>query len=194
VRKAEALRLFVAMDLTEQVRAYVREFCEKLRHACPAAKWARVEGMHVTLKFIGEARDENVNAIRSALARIHSPAPVHMAFRGAGFFPSAKRPRVFWVGIAASPNLSEISKEIEQGLIPLGIEPEKREFHPHLTLARLETHRGLDPLHDALRQARDPDFGSVQTHEFHLYQSELLRGGAQYTKLQSFPFAAGGSA
>jgi len=188
------LRLFVAMDLSEQVRASMAEFCEKLRRLCPSAKWTRVEGMHVTLKFIGEVLGENLSPIQSALAQIRSSALVHMAFRGAGFFPSAKRPRVFWVGITASPNLAEIAKEIEGGLVPLGIEPENREFRPHMTLARFEAPQGLEPLHDALRQAGDLDFGAVQTREFHLYQSKLLRGGAQYTKLASFPFVAGGSA
>ena len=182
------------MDLSEQVRASMAEFCEKLRRLCPSAKWTRVEGMHVTLKFVGEVRDENLSPIQAALAQIHSSAPVHMAFRGAGFFPSAKRPRVFWAGIAASPNLAEIAKEIGAGLVPLGIEPENREFRPHMTLARFEAPQGLEPLHDALRQAGDLDFGAVQTREFHLYQSKLLRGGAQYTKLASFPFVAGGSA
>jgi 2'-5' RNA ligase len=120
---------------------------------------------------------------------MRSDAPVEMNFRGAGFFPDARRPRVFWAGIDASPNLAQLAAQIESHLEPLGIVRESREFKPHLTLARISDLRGIEKLHDALRRQGLVDFGTVRTSEMHLYQSELGRGGAKYTPLKTFVFA-----
>ncbi|HXN64390.1 MAG TPA: RNA 2',3'-cyclic phosphodiesterase [Candidatus Acidoferrales bacterium] len=182
------MRLFVAMDLNEQVRAAIANVCEKLRVACPSAKWVRVEGMHVTLKFIGWIAEEGLAAIQQALTEVRSGDAAVLHFRGVGFFPNEKRPRVLWIGVAASPNVAELAAEIEARLEPLGIAREKREFRPHLTLARFDAPRGIDPLLKILRDVGEVDFGTVRTTDFSLYQSELLRGGAKYTRLASFPF------
>ena len=129
-------------------------------------------------------------AIRKVLASVHSTSPVEMEFRGVGFFPDARRPRVFWAGIIASPNLVKIAKEIESRLEPLGIARESHEFRPHLTLARIESAKGLEKFHAALREAGEPRFGNVRTSEMHLMQSELCRGGARHTKIETYDFTA----
>jgi len=188
------MRLFVAMDLNDSVRNAISRFCGRLRPLCPAAKWARVEGMHVTLKFLGEIKEPLLAKISEALADVRSSAPIEMNFRGTGFFPSPKRPRVLWIGIAASPNLAEIAADIESRLDTLGIPRETREFKPHLTLARFESPRGLDALLRELESESATDFASVRSSEFHLYQSQLQRGGSLYTRLQSFGFTTGAAA
>jgi 2'-5' RNA ligase len=184
------MRLFVALDLSDAVRAALAQFCEKLRAEFPAARWVRSEGIHVTLKFIGEVSQDRVAAIESALNTVHSNAPVEMNFRGSGFFPDARRPRVFWVGIDSTPNLAEIAEQIESQLEPLGIARELREFKPHLTLARIHETRGIEKLHDALHKHGPINFGTVRTKEMHLYQSELGRGGTKYIRLKTFAFSA----
>ena len=183
------MRLFVAMDLSETVRARITQFCEKLRRSYPAARWVRSESVHVTLKFIGETAEARVDVIREALRTVHSSAPVDLMFRKVGFFPNERRPRVFWVGIDASPNLAEIAREIESTLGRIGIPRETREFKPHLTLARFDDPRGIDKLHAAIREAGDAEFGSLRTSELHLYKSDLQRGGAKYTSLETFAIA-----
>lgn len=180
------MRLFVAMDLSETVRGGIVQFCDKLRCAYPAARWVRPESMHVTLKFIGETAEGRVDATRDALRTVHSSAPVDMTFRKVGFFPNERRPRVFWVGIEASPNLTEIAHETESTLERIGIPRESREFKPHLTLARFDQARGLDKLHAAIKEGGEAQFGSVRTSEMHLYKSDLERGGAKYTRLETF--------
>ena len=182
------VRLFVAMDLTDAIRSAIEQFCEKLRCACPSAKWVRVEGMHVTLKFVGWIADGRLDAVRATLEGIHSPSPVRMSFHGTGFFPSEKRPRVLWIGISTSPNLADLAREMEEKFVALGVEKETREFRPHLTLARFESPKGFEHLREAIAKSGDLDFGSLRTHKFHLYQSELLHGGAKYTRLASFEF------
>lgn len=183
------MRLFVAMDLSDTVRAAIAKFSEKLGAEFPSARWVRIEGIHVTLKFIGEVGEERVARIEDVLSTVHSDAPVEMNFRGAGFFPDESRPRVFWIGIESTPNLAEIAAQIETQLEPLGIPRESREFEPHLTLARISESRGIDKLRHALRRNGQAEFGAVRTNEMHLYRSELGRGGAKYTRLRTFTFA-----
>ncbi len=93
------MRLFVALDLSDAVRTAIAKFCETLRAEFPSARWVRSEGIHVTLKFIGEVEDDRVEKIENALSTVVSNVPVEMNFRGTGFFPNERRPRVFWIGI-----------------------------------------------------------------------------------------------
>jgi len=183
------VRLFVALNLNDDVRAAISKYCDKLRTEFPAARWVRPEIIHVTLKFIGEVANDLQTKIESALGEVHSDAPVEMVFRGTGFFPDARRPRVFWAGIEASSNLSDIAGQVESRLEPLGIVRETREFKPHLTLARITESRGIEKLHEALRRIGAMNFGTLQTSEMHLYRSELGRGGAKYTCLKTFNFS-----
>jgi 2'-5' RNA ligase len=183
------VRLFVALDLGDTVRTVMAQFCDKLRAEFPSARWVRSEGIHVTLKFIGEVSEDRVAPIENALSTVNSDAPAEMKFRGAGFFPDERRPRVFWIGIDATPNLAEIAAQIETQLEPLEIARESRGFKPHLTLARIQDSRGIEELHAALRRNGPADFGGMRTNEMHLYRSELRRGGAKYTRVKTFAFA-----
>lgn len=189
------MRVFVALDIPEQVRSRISAFCAKLKGACPQARWARVENLHVTLKFVGEISGEIVERIKAELAAIRLGAPVEMSFRNVGFFPSDRRPRVFWIGIHATPNLAKLAAETAQRLEPLDIPREPRPFRPHLTLARFNSHEGIERLREELGKVESLEFGSTQTGKLHLYRSELKPGGAQYTRLETVPFAtfAGGA-
>jgi 2'-5' RNA ligase len=150
----------------------------------------RPENLHVTLKFIGEVPEAKLNAIRNALAGVRSDESVRIDFRGLGFFPNEKHPRVFWAGIEASPNLKILAAGIEQATGKLGIPREKRAFSPHLTLARFEPPRLAEQLRAAIQEHAGRDFGSLRTSQFHLIESKLKPSGAEYTTVKSFPFAA----
>ena len=187
------MRVFVAIPVPDEVRRALGELIAKLRRSCPRARWVRVDGMHVTLKFIGETSDENIERIKAAVAQVRSAAPVELRFRNTGFFPNPKHPRVFWAGIDATPNLAEIADAIESKLEPLGIPRETRAFHPHLTLARFNSQEGVRGLGEALAQLAPFEFGATTTRQFHLYQSVLKHGGAEYTVLTDFDFVKGGA-
>ena len=182
------MRLFVALDIPEAVRAALAGLSERLKKTCPGARWVRLEGVHVTIKFIGEVPTEDVEGIRQALGDLPSSVPIEVRFRGLGFFPSARRPRVFWAGVEAGPQLAAFVAAIEMKLEPLGIPSEKRPFHPHLTLARFETPQGTQALAAAVEALGAPEFGSENFREFHLYQSVLKRSGAEYTRLITYLF------
>jgi RNA 2',3'-cyclic 3'-phosphodiesterase len=183
------MRLFIALDIPENVRNSLAALTAKLRPACRNARWVRIEGLHVTLKFIGETPAEKTELITSALASIPPRAPIPITFRGLGFFPDERRPHVLWAGVKAGAELAELAGAVETALEPLGIPREDRGFSPHLTLARLETPRVLGAFQDAVRNAGRLAFGRTTAEEFHLYQSILKPGGAEYTRLATFSFA-----
>jgi 2'-5' RNA ligase len=188
------VRLFVALDLPAEVRRALDDLIARLKRQCREARWVRAEGMHLTIKFIGwfDAEDaKKFDALRASLAAVRSDTPVEMRFRAVGFFPNARRPRVAWCGVEASPNLAEIVADIERALEPLGIPREKREFVPHLTLARFDSHKGLEPLLRAADELQSCDFGSARVTEFYLYESILKRSGAEYRKVETYPFVKG---
>jgi 2'-5' RNA ligase len=185
------MRLFVALDFPEEVRNALRELMERLRRDSGGARWVRPEGMHVTLKFLGETDEKNLANIRGALAEIHSASPVEMHFRGLGFFPNERRPRVLWCGIEASPNLGELAASVEGALEPLGFPRESRAFVPHLTLARFPSPDRHQKLVRAAEELKEYDFGATRESQMYLYQSVLHPSGAQYTRLESFSFVKG---
>ena len=185
------MRLFAALDIPEEVRAALVALVTNLRPVCRTARWVCVENAHVTLKFIGEASLEKFEEIKTALSQIRLAAPVDIIFRGVGFFPNERRPRVFWAGIEAGVELGALAEEVQAALEPLGIAREQRAFSPHLTLARFESTGGLRKLRAAIGAAGPLEFGHTIAAEFYLYQSVLKRGGAEYTRLATFRFTGG---
>jgi 2'-5' RNA ligase len=190
------VRLFVALEIPPAVRENLANFMKQLRPLAPEPRWVRPENLHVTLKFIGEVPSEKLGAIRAALAAIRANQAVTIEFRGLGFFPNEKRPRVFWTGMNASPNLKALAADIEHAMERLGIPPEQRPFSPHLTLARFEPPRLPEKLRAPIQENAKRECGSLAAKEFHLIESQLKPSGAEYTTLESFLFfmAAGGLA
>jgi RNA 2',3'-cyclic 3'-phosphodiesterase len=164
----------------------------------PDARWAKPESLHVTLKFIGEQSEAAVEQIKSALGTI-SDQTAEIHFRGFGFFPTAKAPRVFWVGLEAGPQLAALAAAIDDKMASLGIPKEDRAFSPHLTLARGAggsgsprrsktdaPNRTFQRLQEKLAALSVPEFGTMTAREFFLYQSQLSPKGSKYTKLAGF--------
>jgi 2'-5' RNA ligase len=187
------VRLFVALEIPSAVRDNLAALINDLRAADASsskskARWVRPENLHVTLKFIGNVDAGKLDAIRAALADICSSRVVELRFRGLGFFPNEKRPRVLWAGIDASPNLRPLADEIDARLEKLGIPRETREFSPHLTLARFDPPGVSEELRAAVQENAAREFGVVRTGEFHLFESKTRPTGAEYTRLSSFSF------
>src|SRR5712664_4454763 len=122
------MRLFVALEIPSEVRENLAALLKTLRAVSPQTRWVRPENLHVTLKFIGEVPETKLAAIRSTLAGARSDQPVTVDFRGLGFFPNDKHPRVFWAGIEASPNLKTLAADIDNGTEKLGIPSEQGPF------------------------------------------------------------------
>jgi RNA 2',3'-cyclic 3'-phosphodiesterase len=185
------VRLFVALEIPAAVRENLAGLLAALRAVTKEPRWVRPGNLHVTLKFLGEVADVKVEALRNALRGIYSEQTAALEFRGLGFFPNERQPRVFWAGIEASPNLKTLAADIDAAMEKLGIPREGREFSPHLTLARFERIRLPEVLRSAIAANEQREFGSLRTREFHLIHSKLKPSGAEYTTLESFRFAPG---
>jgi RNA 2',3'-cyclic 3'-phosphodiesterase len=192
------MRIFIGIDLDPEVRERISRFLEGIESFAPDARWVRPESLHVTLKFIGEQTAERVEAITKRLRRVESGG-FEIRAGGYGFFPTAKAPRVFWVGIHAGPELAALAESIDVATADVGIPREERAYSPHLTLARggrsgsPKWRKGDGPnavfaaLEKRLATMGELDFGTMTAREFILYQSQLSPGGSKYTKLRSFP-------
>ena len=196
------MRLFIALDIDQQIRERIASFMSEMRGLAPAVRWVQPESLHVTLKFIGERPDAMVRDIENALHLISAKA-FQLSFRATGFFPTARSARVFWIGIEAGAALSDLATQIEQSLVPLGMDAEKRAFSPLLTLARAgngsgdpsrrkgdRPNRQFSALQAKLSTISAPDFGTMNAAEFFLYRSQLSSRGAQYTKIARFQLSA----
>src|SRR2546423_991483 len=183
------MRIFIALDIPKEIRDRLSEYAERMRPLAPEARWARIEGLHVTLKFIGEVSDARVQEVKAALAQVKAK-PFEVEFKDVGFFPSHASGRVFWAGVHASEALPQLASNIEDALEKLGIPKEKRPYQPHLTLAKAGEGPGAKYRFNVLRQKLDPkappQFGTMTAKEFYLYRSEIMRGGARYTKLERY--------
>jgi len=196
------MRLFIALDIDDAIRKRIVRFMEGVSGFAPDARWARPESLHVTLKFIGEQPEPMLEEIRRALGTVEA-GEVTLQFRGYGFFPTTKAPRVFWIGIEAGPELATLAAAVDQQTARLGIPKEERAFSPHLTLARGGArgatssgsprwrkgdgpNRSFQRLHEKLAALPTPEFGTMTAHEFFLYQSQVSPGGSKYTKLARF--------
>lgn len=187
------MRLFVALEIPTDVRENLAAMAQALRAISKEPRWVRPENLHVTLKFLAEVPETKLEAVRAALGQIRSEQPVKLEFRGMGFFPNERHPRVFWAGIKASTNLKKLAEDIEGEMEKLGISREQRPFSPHLTLARFERPGVPEKLRSAIAENAQRDFGKLRTNEFLLIQSKLKSSGAEYTTLASFPFASVGA-
>jgi 2'-5' RNA ligase len=183
------VRLFIAIEIPQAIRSTFASLLKEFRAVAPQVKWVRAENLHVTLKFLGETESAKLGALQNVLSGIHSTEPVNLDFRGLGFFPNEKRPRVFWAGMEASASLKTLAADIDQAVHRLGFPLEERPFTPHLTLARFQP-PGIPPkLLQAIQEKGTQAFGSLRTGEIHLIESRLKPTGAEYTTLQTFHFA-----
>jgi 2'-5' RNA ligase len=188
------MRLFIALDIDSDIRKRIAEFRDQMRSLAPDVRWVGPETFHITLQFLGET--DKLDEIRTALQQVRA-ARVPLTFRGTGFFPKPKSPRVFWVGIESDENLQQLATSIGAALKPLGFERDAGPYKPHLTLARRGSGRphpqrgdqsapGLLAVRIKLEGLATPDFGTMTAREFCLYESKLSPKGAQYTKLSQY--------
>jgi 2'-5' RNA ligase len=177
------MRIFIALDIPSDVRAGLTKYMDRARLLAPEARWARIEGLHVTLKFVGEASEARVDEMKAALVSVKA-APFAVHFTGVGFFPNQKAARVFWAGVDGGDQLPRLASTIDAALEKLGCPRETKPYHPHLTLARTSA-RPLRELQPLLADP-PPQFGTMTAREFFLYQSQPQKGGSKYTRLERF--------
>lgn len=191
---SERLRLFVACELSEGIKEALSHIQVALRQqGLEGLRWVRPEGIHLTLKFLGETAAEKVASIQEALASCSAGIPpFEIKLGDLGTFGNRQGPRVVWVGLAGELEvLAELQRRVEGAMAHLGFPPEKRPFSPHLTLARVpegtsvsQRQRILAALPKVLVST-----ASQRVTEVSLMRSLLQPSGAVYQRLATFPLA-----
>jgi 2'-5' RNA ligase len=176
-------RLFTALELPADVSFSL----SLLRGGLPGARWIDPENYHVTLRFIGDIDERTADEVADALARV-SRSHFDLSLEGLGAF-GARRPHAVWAGVKSSPALRELQSEHERLMQRIGLEPERRKFTPHVTLARL---RGSSEPDVASYLALRGDFRTApfKVGRFVLLSSRASRGGGPYVMEEVYPLAA----
>jgi 2'-5' RNA ligase len=188
----DTVRAFVAIELSPTILQALDDLQSRLRQdvSPKLVRWVRPQGIHLTLKFLGDVPKGQIETIAESLREACAPhAPLTLSVEGMGCFPNPRRPRVVWVGVAEpSGALSRLQRDVERALGPLGFPPEKRGFSPHLTLGRVKgrDRDAVAALGEYVSQAK-VRIGEMQVHAVHLMRSELLPGGAVYSELALAP-------
>lgn len=189
------MRAFIAVELPSEIRialgqaqALFREQLQSSPGRDEILRWASPEGIHLTLKFLGEISEEASHRVVDLLRALQPFDPLVAEIRGYGFFPDRRRPQVFWAGIVAPVALGELAGRIDGAMASLGYAPERRPFAPHLTLARFKRPRRQPVLDSACIQLGSRTLGRFEISEFCLFESQLSFGApAQYRKVARFP-------
>lgn len=175
-------RLFVAIDAGAEISAALGSAVARVRSHAPRASWPGNTVAHVTLVFLGNVPDTQVDPLRAALREsARRRPPLTLRVQGAGVFGRPTQPRTLWAGIDGDREpLTALVADLRHALAPLGFEPEDRKFHPHLTLARARGPRGDPDLARCAAELRDQAFGVIRARAITLYRSELLPSGARH--------------
>lgn len=183
------MRLFVAVetgpDIASAVMPIVAELRRRAERLAPLARitWAVPPRVHLTLRFIGEVSPEKAEAISAALVRGVPRMPFQVEIGGAGVFPERGPARVLWLGLTSGVEpMLRLEEQVSSRLAQLGIAPDTRPYHPHVTLGRVRDASGLRPA--ALFQGiADATLGPFQVSSYTLFESRRTAGGTEYVPL-----------
>ena len=181
----EKIRAFIAINVPEPVLQAIEKAQDTLRGSGLKIRWVRKEGMHLTLKFLGDIDRHDVENIHAAMERA-TKAFSHFTLRaeGIGVFPDLKRPRVVWVGLSGDVEVVRaLQRDLESQLNGLGFQKEKRPFKGHLTLGRVKGRLDRAKLGKALQALGEFRTESFTAQSVVLFQSDLRPSGAVYSKL-----------
>jgi len=194
------IRLFVSIELSEEVREEISRFLKRLGKSHFPVRWVRLENLHLTLAFLGwqnerfkvqgsrfkvETGELILSCLKKAVAKIE---PFEIKIRGIGVFPDQLRPRVIWLGLAGDlESLAKLQKKITEELKMVGFEIEKRKFIPHLTLGRVKKGTRAPACRNLGRQIGKMQVGEfrrkILVDEVSLMESKLSKEGPIYKKL-----------
>lgn len=191
-------RLFIALELTPEQRQACSRLIENLQKGVQFTQchpqWVSAEQMHLTLKFLGDTPEKRVPALveklAAPIARYHR---FDLTYKGLGVFPNERQPRVLWLGAGkGGKKVTELQSTVEENLAALKFPRENREFHPHLTLARIKALRGSRAFMDVVKSHERLSLPTGEIREVHLIRSVLKPSGAEYETLHRWLLSSPG--
>ncbi|HEX6587520.1 MAG TPA: RNA 2',3'-cyclic phosphodiesterase [Longimicrobiales bacterium] len=183
------MRLFVALNLKDDERKKLYKAAAPLRKSGMPVRWVEQSSLHITLKFLGDVRAQNVDAVMHAVAEVAGKAVPHdVKLGGFGAFPTIRRPRIIWAGAEARPELRSLKHDLEWELAALGFERELRAFQPHITLGRADEEAEAGNFRDLETLIAEIKYKSrIPVRQVDLMSSKLTPDGAVYEVLGSAP-------
>lgn len=186
------MRLFIALNLPAELRSRIAtDVHEPLRAQLPGVRWVREETLHVTLLFPGERSEAEAHQAQGVVREVAAARkPVAVSLGGLGAFPSPQRPRVVWLGLGDPTSVQKLHRALEREHTRLGLAPDGRTYHPHVTLGRLPQKAGYQvggtsaPTFTTVQFEAPVTFSSVD-----LMSSELASSGPRYTTLLTAPLS-----
>ncbi len=181
-------RIFAAIDISDEARAKTADYIENLRAAFPRVRvgWERKGKLHLTLKFLGDIDQiqlENlIKAVENTASRISN---FRLQISGTGVFPSSRKARILWLGLKdETGNLQNLNKVLETECEQIGFAKEKRNFKPHLTIARLrEPHKSKELVERHLENEFKAD--EFQVSRVAIYENRLQKSGSIYVAIKN---------
>jgi 2'-5' RNA ligase len=184
------MRTFIAIELPQAIQDALRALTVRLQPSGGRVSWMHAENIHLTLRFLGEVDAEHVEGLAAILSDAYrGVTPFPLRVRGVGAFPNWRKPNVLWVGTEPlEGGLELVQTAAESAARAIGLPPESKPFHPHLTLVRVKDARTVGPLVESLQAEANFDAGEFQASGVTLFSSELRPKGPVYQRLREFPF------
>ncbi len=179
------MRTFIAIEIPDEIKQEMAKVQDRLKKSGADAGWTRPEGIHLTLKFLGEVPAPEIDKIKAALrGAVEGKEKFRIEIGGAGVFPNERNPRVVWIGISGDlEKLSALQASVEDSMAAIGFEPEERKFTPHLTLGRIKYIKSRGAWQTSLDETRDVRLPGFDVAAVSLMKSELHPKGAVYTEI-----------
>lgn len=184
------MRTFIALDLTPEMRQGLSGLQAELKKSNADVKWVDPKNIHLTLKFLGDITEQQVEPVTQALDKIAAHRqPYELSLSGIGAFPKLDYPRVVWVGIeSGKEETKEWAAKIDEELSRLGFKKEGREFKAHLTIGRVRSPKNKDRLKSIIQSTTFAPSSKIPIDSITFYQSTLTPQGPIYTSLHTAHF------
>jgi 2'-5' RNA ligase len=183
------LRAFLAAELPPNLQDAIQTATASVRRSLGAdlVRWVPAHNVHLTLKFLGDVSPASLDLIKHMLeTEAGNHEPFDATIEGFGCYPSARRPRILWVGLEAPPSLSSLHHDLNAAAARLGYPAEDRDFSPHLTIGRVRqnaTATELQKIRAEVEHLQLGNLGTTRVESIHLFKSDLLPTGSVYTRL-----------
>ena len=179
-----AIRTFIAIELSEVIRAQISDVTGCLQESLSGIRWVAAKNLHLTFKFLGDVEVEKLENICSIVQDTAKDfAPFALSFSGLGAFPNLRRPRVIWVGVEmGAEELVGVHKAIETALVQAGFPKDDKAFRPHLTVGRVKSKKRISGLGEILSETEVGSDAMTVDH-IAVIKSDLTPDGPIYTPM-----------